>query len=296
MKKTHLIFIGCLLVAALLSLSVLKMVLRGRESQGGAAQRPLAHHRHITNSDARVSGNPNGYDERNNSIPETKSDVLVSDNNPDRHNNGTAKTPDSRPDTSLSKPKPAAYANPVSKTDSGPSGDLSGPDNRGNVQIGRGDRSVVPAKTIDEPESDRADSDGLYDNNPEVHGQNGEILPFPEEVLARKAQDILRYHGDRKADADIIEEDGLAHTEASDETAPEVSKAEKLTPDEAIDHDLQVKQLLAKLAEGNPTDVRLQAIYLLEDAAPKMVAKFLNDKDDVIRSEAERFAGILPKE
>jgi hypothetical protein len=48
--------------------------------------------------------------------------------------------------------------------------------------------------------------------------------------------------------------------------------------------------------ENNSLAVRLQAIYLLADIEPGLVENFLNDKDDLIRNEAERIAGILPQD
>lgn len=72
--------------------------------------------------------------------------------------------------------------------------------------------------------------------------------------------------------------------------------ANQNTSDKAVDPELQANQLLAALAENNPVDVRLQAIYLLADVAPDQVEKFLDDKEDIIRCEAERIVGILPKD
>jgi hypothetical protein len=160
-----------------------------------------------------------------------------------------------------------------------------------------------------------------YAGNPEVYGQDGKLLPFPEEVLAHKAQNILQ-NKDREAKEAVVEseietrEDGteieLRTNSSQENTSPGAADTktpaeavtdtvekladQSLHDDGAVDHDLQVKQLLAALAEDNPTEVRLQAIYLLADVKPDLVEKFLDDKDDLIRCEAERIVGILPEE
>jgi hypothetical protein len=89
--------------------------------------------------------------------------------------------------------------------------------------------------------------------------------------------------------------------EASTEAVTDIeSKIEMLAEqnlhDEAVDPELRVKQLLATLAEDNPPEVRLQAIYLLADIDPNLVEGFLDDREDLIRYEAERIVGILPEE
>jgi hypothetical protein len=72
--------------------------------------------------------------------------------------------------------------------------------------------------------------------------------------------------------------------------------AEQSTSDNPADTKSQIDRLLAALADSNPVDVRLEAIYLLADVAPDQAKKFLDDKEDVIRCEAERIAGIIPQD
>ncbi len=190
-------------------------------------------------------------------------------------------------------------------------------------------QSVASADATDKTKSDsvKLDSAGidiglLYLNNPEVRGQNGELLPSPEKVLASKAQSILENYKDRNVEGVIISEEeeidgpettssgqssddgvgsdsadmtGSATVVTDTETTVE-SLAEQSDSDNAADTKSQTDRLLAALAEGNPVDVRLQAIYLLADVAPDQTKKFLNDKEDVIRCEAERIAGIIPQD
>jgi hypothetical protein len=158
-----------------------------------------------------------------------------------------------------------------------------------------------------------------YLNNPEVYGQKGQLLPSPEKVLASKAKSILENYKDRNAEGVIISEEEVIDgpetsggqssnvsvgSDSADMTGPATvvadtgttveSLAEQSVSDNPADIKLQTARLLAALADSNPVDVRLQAIYLLADVAPDQTKKFLNDKEDVIRCEAERIAGVIP--
>jgi len=205
---------------------------------------------------------------------------------------------------------------------------LSASEDKPDLPVSQGPQSIAPVGAADETKLDSMISNpvgigGSYFNNPEVYGQNGELLPSPEKVLASKAKSILENYKDRNAEGVIVSEEivgddseamsseqslkdntGLdsantgEHTEAvttSTDVASTVEMlAEQNTSDNAADTKAQTDRLLAALAEGNPVDVRLEAIYLLADVAPDQAKKFLNDKEDVIRCEAERIVGILP--
>jgi len=283
----------------------------------------------------------------------TKNDVFVVDS-PDGHNDDTSTTfngrpSDDTPETLSSHPgmPPAGpavvFANPAPKTDISPfedlpvsdgkpgllvgqkANDLPVSDGKPNLPVSRRHRSMGPVGATDETEPNPVGIDGSRFNSPEVYGQNGEVLPSPEEVLARKAQSILRNYKDRKAEAVIISEEvvgddyetKLSEQSLKDDTGPDSANtgehtetvatvtdvastvemlANQNTSDKAVDSELQVNQLLAALAESNPVEVRLQAIYLLADVAPDLVGKFLDDKEDIIRCEAERIVGILPQD
>jgi hypothetical protein len=192
-----------------------------------------------------------------------------------------------------------------------------------DLPVSQRHQSITPVGATDETKSDSMESNPAigwsYFNNPEVHGQNGEELLSPEKVLASKAKSILENYKDRNAEGVIISEeevvdgsetssgqssnDGVS-PDSADMTGPTTvvtdtgttveSLAEQSTSDNPADIKSQTDRLLAALADGNPVDVRLQAIYLLADVAPDQTKKFLNDKEDVIRCEAERIAGIIP--
>jgi hypothetical protein len=202
---------------------------------------------------------------------------------------------------------------------------LSAFQDKPDLPVSQGQQSIASVGAADETKLDSMISNpvgigGSYFNNPEVYGQNGELLPSPEKVLASKAKSILQNHKDRNAEGVIISEevvgddstsggqslnDGVGPASA-DMTGPAAvvtgtgttveSLAEQSTSDtdNPADTKAQTDRLLAALAEGNPVDVRLEAIYLLADVAPDQAKKFLNDKEDVIRCEAERIAGIIP--
>jgi len=275
-----------------------------------------------------------------------KRDVVVAHTSKENNGNVPA-TLNSRPGRPLSEP--VAHANPASKIDISPSKDLPVAQDKPNLNLPVGQKaealfasedkpdlpvsqrhqSIVPAGATDETKSDSMESNPAdidiiamsYLNNPEVHGQNGELLPSPEKVLASKAKSILENYKNRNAEGVIISEeeeidgsetssgqssnDGVG-SDSADMTGPATvvadtgitveSLAEQSTSDSdnPADTKSQTDRLLAALAEGNPVDVRLQAIYLLADIAPDQTKKFLNDKEDVIRCEAERIAGIIP--
>lgn len=243
-------------------------------------------------------------------------------------NNGNAtETLDSRPDGVLSE-GPVALANPASKTVTSPPQDspvaedkpglnlpvgqkaenLSVSEEKPDLSVSRKQVDAVAAtdgKKSNAAGSNPAGINGMSFYGPEAYGQNGELLPSPEDVLVRKAQSILENYKDRKAEGVIISEEvvgenqsGTADTESPAEVVAGVATVETLaeqsTSDNAADVKPQTDRLLAALAEGNPADVRLQAIYLLADVAPDQVKKFLNDKDDLVRCEAERIVGVLP--
>ena len=203
---------------------------------------------------------------------------------------------------------------------------LSASQDKPDLPVSQGFQSIAPVGATDKTKSDSMESNpagidigGSYFNNPEVYGQNGELLPSPEKVLASKAKSILENYKDRNAEGVIISEevvDGSETTsngnssndgvgpDSADMTGPATvvtgtattveMLANQNTSDNPADTKSQTDRLLAALADGNPVDVRLQAIYLLADVAPDQVEKFLNDKEDVIRCEAERIVGILP--
>jgi hypothetical protein len=252
-----------------------------------------------------------------------------------KENNGNApETLDSHPDRPLSD-EAVAFANPASKIGISPSKDLPVAEDKPNLNLPVGQRaealsvsedkpdlpvgqmhqSAAPVDATDETKSNSMESNHagidiswVYLNNPEVYGQNGELLPSPEKVLASKAQSILENYKDRNAEGVIISEEvvgenqaGSADTELSVEVVTSVEGtvamlAEQSASDDAADAKSQTDRLLAALADSNPVDVRLQAIYLLADVAPDQTKKFLNDKEDIIRCEAERIAGILPQD
>jgi hypothetical protein len=264
----------------------------------------------------------------------TKRDVSVAQAS--KENKGNApETPNSRPGRSLSEP--VTFANPASKIGMSPSQDLPVAQDKPNLNlpvgqkaktlpasedkpdlsVSQGYQSIASVGATDETKSDSMESNpaGIdiswsFLNNPEVYGQNGELLPSPEKVLASKAKSILENYKDRNAEGVIISEEvvgenqsGSADTESFVEVVTSVEGtvamlAEQSTSDtdNPADTKSQTDRLLAALADSNPVDVRLQAIYLLADVAPDQTKKFLNDKEDVIRCEAERIAGILPQD
>jgi hypothetical protein len=315
MKATRLILI-CLLVAGVFSLFALTKVLPKRGGQNDKVQALSTHH--ITKSDVSVAQASKGHD------------------------GNAPKTLDGRPDRPLSD-EAVAFANPASKIGMIPSKDLPVAEDKPNLNLPVGQKaealsaseekpdlpvsqryqSVAPVGATDETKSDSMGSNpvgigGSYFNNLEVYGQDGELLPSPEKVLARKAQSILENYKDRKAEGVIISEevvgddstssghslnDGVGPdsadmtgftTKVTDTESTVETLAEQNTSDDAADAKSQTDRLLAALADGNPVDVRLQAIYLLADVAPDQVKKFLDDKEDIIRCEAERIVGILP--
>ena len=320
MKATRFILV-CLLVTFAFSLFALTKVLLKRGEQNDKVQVSSTHH--ITKSDVFVAQASKG------------------------HNNNAPKTLDSHPDMSLSD-EAVAFANPASKIGISPSKelpvssvsegkpnlplpvgqkaeDISVSEGEPNSPVSPKHRSAAPVGTTDETESNPVGIGALYLNNPEVYGQDGELLPSPEDVLARKAKSILQNYKDRKVEAVIISEEVVGddyetkpgeqslkndtgldsantgeHTVTVTNFTDVASTVEMLanqnTSDKAVDSESQTNQLLAALAENNPVDVRLQAIYLLADVAPDQVEKFLDDKEDVIRCEAERIVGILPQD
>jgi hypothetical protein len=289
MKKMRFIFIGCLLAVAAISLFTLTGGLSGREGQDGNMQ--------TSPYRATNAGNPGRY---GNDASGTKNNSVSG--NPDR---GSIKTNDVSTGKSVSKPV-------TSKINRVPSKNLSMPGAGGDLQTGANGRSTAPANTTDEAKRKIA---GRYAHHPETRGQHGETRPNPDAIIARKEQDILKYYKDRTATADVVEETELREDGSQVQVQPNTnstntqqlsvndntentidSLAQQNVNSENIDHELQVKQLLAALAESNPPEVRLQAIYLLEDAEPSQVKNFLDDKNDLIRNEAERFVGILPQD
>jgi hypothetical protein len=321
MKAARFILITGLLIAAVLALLVFAKV---RYEQGRQ------------NSTAQVS---------------KKRDVVVA--HASKENNGKAPaTLNSRPGRPQSEP--VANTNPVSKIDMSPSKDLPVAQDKPNLNLPVGQKaevlsasedkpdllvsqehqSIAPAGATDEakPDSMKSNPDAIdilamsYLNNPEVYGQNGELLPSPEKVLASKAKSILENYKDRNAEGVIISEEEEIDGSETATTSGEHSSNEGVSPDSAdmtgpaavvadtattveslaeqhasasdnpADVKSQTDRLLAALAEGNPVDVRLEAIYLLADVAPDQAKKFLNDKEDVIRCEAERIAGIIPSD
>ena len=315
MKKARFVLIAVLLITAVLALLVFTGV---RPEQGRQ------------NSTAQVL---------------TKRDAVVA--HASKENNGNAPaTFNSRPGKSLSKP--VAHASPASKIDISPFQNLPATQDKSNLKlpvdqkaeamfasqgkpdlpVGQKEKSITLAGATDETKSNSTESNpaGIdiswsYFNNPEVHGQKGELLPSPEKVLASKSKSILENYKDRSAEGVIISEEeeidgpetssgqssndgvgtGLADmTGSATVVADTVTTVESLaeqsqnTSDNPADIKSQTARLLAALAESNPVDVRLQAIYLLADVAPDQTKKFLNDKEDVIRCEAERIAGIIP--
>jgi hypothetical protein len=275
MKKTRFIFIGCLLAAAAISLLALMKVSPQQESQDSAMQTSSPHR---ATHNGNITGNAGGYSNSTSGIRNKR----VSDN-PNRHGINT-------------------NGGGTGKINSTPSKNLSMSGAGGNLKTGLNGRSTATAKTTDKTKSDNAD--GLYASN---RGQNGE----PEAILASKSQNNLKYYKDRTATAEVIEEtesqaDGsqvqlITNTQQgsaviTDNTENTIDSLAQQNLDENVDHELQVQQLLAALAESNPPEVRLQAIYLLEDTEPGQVKNFLDDKNDLIRTEAERFVGILPQD
>jgi hypothetical protein len=279
----------------------------------------------------------------------TKRDVSVAHTS--KENNGKAPaTLNSRSGRSLSEH--VAFANPASKIDISPSKNLPvaqdkprlnlpvgqkaealfASEGKPDLPVSQRHQSIAPAGATDETKSDSMESNPagidigrVYLNNPEVHGQNGQLLPSPEKVLASKAKSILENYKDRNAEGVITSEEeegddyetkpgeqGLKddtgldsantgeHTETvttfTDVASTVEMLAEQSTSDNPADAKSRTAQLLAALADGNPVDVRLQAIYLLADVAPDEVGKFLNDKEDIIRCEAERIVGIIPQD
>jgi hypothetical protein len=303
MKATRFI-LACLFVAGAFSLFALTKVRPEQGEQNGAAQ---------------------VLTERNVSVAQAS-----------KENNGNApETLDSRPDRSLSD-EAVAFANPASKIGMSPSQDLPVAEDKPNLNLpvgqkaealpasqdkpdlslSQGHKSIAPVGATDETKSDSVESNPagidigwVYLDNPEVYGQNGELLPSPEKVLASKAQSILENYKDRNAKGVIISEEvegetqsGPSDTESPAEVVTGVETVEMLAEQSTSDTDnpadtkSQTDRLLAALADSNPVDVRLQAIYLLADVAPDQTKKFLNDKEDLIRCEAERIAGILPQD
>jgi hypothetical protein len=184
----------------------------------------------------------------------------------------------------------------------------------------RQNKQTAPVDTANDATSDQIYADGLYADTAEIYGQDGEMLPFAEMVRARKAQDILRHYSDRKAKAVIIEAEGDDYeTEPgmhnlSDDTDVDEVDMEVFTEgvddvesviealaylnlhDDTIDPELQIDRLWAALAQDNPPEIRLQAIYLLADIDSELIEEFLDDPEDLIRYEAERLVGILPED
>jgi len=262
----------------------------------------------------------------------TKRDVSVAQASKEKNGN-VPETRNTRPGRPLSEP--VAVANPASGIGVSPSRELpvawdkpnlnlpvgqradnlSVSEDKPDLSVSQNQQSITPVDATDETKSDSMESNHtgidisrVYLNNPEVYGQNGELLPSPEKVLASKAKSILENYKDRNAEGVIISEEvvgenqsGSADTESSVEVVTGVEGtvamlAEQSASDDAADAKSQTDRLLAALADDNPVDVRLQAIYLLGDVAPDQAKKFLNDKEDVIRCEAERIAGILPQD
>jgi hypothetical protein len=265
----------------------------------------------------------------------TKRNVVVAQAS--KENDGNAPgTLDSHPDRPLSD-EAVAFANPASNIGISPSKDLpvssvsegkpslpvgqradnlSASEDKPDLSVSQMHQSSAPVDATDETKSDSVESNpaGIdiswsFLNNPEVYGQNGELLPSPEKVLASKAKSILENYKDRNAEGVIISEElvgenqsGPSDTESSVEVVTSVETVEMLAEQSTSDTDnpsdtkSRTDRLLAALADSNPVDVRLQAIYLLADVAPDQTKKFLNDKEDVIRCEAERIAGILPQD
>ncbi len=238
----------------------------------------------------------------------------------DEQNDITTKTLDGSPDsTPLSEP---AYSASPAYNDAVTSEDLPGADIEHGLS-NRRDGQTALADVADDAASDQIEinAEGAYADTAEIYGQDGEMLPFPEEVRARKAQDILRYCSDKKTEAVIIAAEGDDDYETepgvhnlNDDAGLDEVDMEMLTKDvadiesviemlayrslhdDAVDPQLQIDQLWAALAEGNPSEVRLQAIYLLADVAPDLVEEFLDDPEELIRYEAERLVGILPED
>lgn len=248
--------------------------------------------------------------------------------------------------TGMSLSESIAHASPVSKIDISPSKDLLvaqdkprldlpvsqkaealfASEDKPGLPVSQRHQSIAPAGATDETKSDSMESNpaGIdigwsYFNNPEVHGQNGQLLPSPEKVLASKAKSILENYKDRNTEGVIIsEEEEIDSSETASggnslndgvglDTTGSVAVvtgtgttvemlAEQSTSDNPADTKSQIDRLLAALADSNPVDVRLEAIYLLADVAPDQAKKFLDDKEDVIRCEAERIAGIIPQD
>ncbi len=318
MKATRFI-LACLFIAGAFSLFALTKVLLKHGGQNDKAQVLSTHH--ITKNDVSVAQVSKGH---NDNAPKTL----------DSRPNGPLSEPVAfaNPATEIgispSKDLPVAEDKPNLPV--GPKAeDLSASEEKPDLSVSRRHQSVAPVGATDETKSDSMESNpaGIdiswsYFNNPEVYGQNGEELPSPEKVLASKAKSILENYKDRNAEGVIIsEEEEIDGSEAmpsghslNDGVSPDSADmtgfttevtntestvemlAEQSTSDDAADAKSRTDRLLAALADGNPVDVRLQAIYLLADAAPDQVEKFLDDKEDLIRCEAERIVGILPED
>jgi hypothetical protein len=322
MKKARFILIAGLLFTTVLALLVFTKVRPEQGKQNGGAQV-------LTKRDAVVAHTSK---ENKGSVPATLN------NRPGRPLSEpvvdvSPASKASKIDISSSKDLPVAQDNPNSNLPVGQKAEaMFASEDKPDLPVSQKDKSIAPAGATDEAKPDSIESNPpdidviamSYLNNPEVHGQNGQLLPSPEKVLASKAKSILENYKDRNVEGIIISEeeeiDGpemsggqsskdVVSSDSADMTAPApvVAGATVITveslaeqhasgTDTPADTKSQTDRLLAALAEGNPVDVRLQAIYLLEDVAPDQVKKFLNDKEDLVRCEAERIAGIIPSD
>lgn len=321
MKIARFILIACCFLTLVLSLFTLTRVLSERAGQDGEVQV-------LTKSDVFVADDPNGH---NNGTSKTvnshsimPSSELVASANPTSQVDISLSE-----DLSVSNDKPNLLADQknqpivtVDSTDEMESRPVviddsytNGPEVYGQY----GEELPSP----DEMKLRPVVIDDSYTDSPEVYGQYGEELPSPEILRAYKAQSILQYYSDRTAEAVIIvTEEGEADDYGAEPTMHSLSDdigldaadmkmfaegfadvesviemlAEQNLCDEVIDPELQINRLLVALAEDNPSEIRLQAIYLLADAAYELVEEFLDDPEDLIRYEAERLVGIFPED
>jgi hypothetical protein len=212
---------------------------------------------------------------------------------------------------------PAGAAGPVSKGPDGESArnsrmqtqpDVASP---ADVQVdGSSRKAAEPKKLPLRAESYKAiPPDNRRSIPPEAHN----LIQPPGDEQARLAwvEGLLSNYKASTAVAEVVSEggsqDGLAGaggalqedtvllSQTNMAAVPPASTRSVAAAINNYDPDYPNLELLRKaLSPDQPQNIRLQALYLLEDLAPNEAARYLQDKDEAVRLEAARILKIYP--
>ena len=213
--------------------------------------------------------------------------------------------------------KPAGGAGPVSKC---PDGESAGKSrlqpqvyvtSPGDVQVdGSSRKAVEPKKLPLRAESYKAIAP---DNRRSMPPAATNLIQPPGDEQARLAwvEGLLSNYKASTAVAEVVSEggsqDGLAGTggalqadtvllsQTNMAAVPPASSRSVAAAIHNYDPDYPNLELLRQaLSPDQPQNIRLQALYLLEDLAPNEAARYLQDKDEAVRLEAARILKIYP--